>query len=296
MKWWLMPLLIVVVAAAIGHSWHMDTLLWQVWTQPAKPASAADFALGAYRVEVEARPINGVTEGLSALTFNRDTQHLWAATRNGATLLELDLSGKLRRTVRLHGVSGVEGLTHVKGNRYVIVDERQQRLLLIDVPPLAKSIDVTNAPALIVGHGVNTNKGIDGLAWDQPRQRLLVVKKRAPLRVMAVEGFADVGPGGSTDIYTTELSPTDSTAYPLRDLSSVSTLGASGHILLLSDESRLVAEYSDQGKLVSMMGLWRGMSGLQNSIRQAQGLAVDNHRRLYLVSPPNLFYRFVPTR
>src|SRR5690606_35178138 len=66
------------------------------------------------------------------------------------------------------------------------------------------------------------------------------------------------------------------------------------HLLLLSDESRMVVEYDQQGVPVSMLGLRRGSHGLARSIPQAEGLAIDSQRRVYIASEPNLFYRFVP--
>jgi uncharacterized protein YjiK len=36
----------------------------------------------------------------------------------------------------------------------------------------------------------------------------------------------------------------------------------------------------------------RGRHGLQRSVPQAEGLASDEQGNLYLVSEPNLFYRF----
>ena len=56
----------------------------------------------------------------------------------------------------------------------------------------------------------------------------------------------------------------------------------------------MVVEYSPDGQPLSMLGLRRGFHGLQRTIPQAEGLAIDSQRRIYVVSEPNLFYRFVP--
>lgn len=80
----------------------------------------------------------------------------------------------------------------------------------------------------------------------------------------------------------------------LSDLSSLTTDVVSGHLLLLSDESRMVVEYSPDGQALSMLGLRRGFHGLSRTVPQAEGLAIDSQRRIYVVSEPNLFYRFVP--
>ncbi|HHJ4328591.1 TPA: SdiA-regulated domain-containing protein, partial [Klebsiella pneumoniae] len=78
----------------------------------------------------------------------------------------------------------------------------------------------------------------------------------------------------------------------LRDLSSLDYHRPSGHLLVLSDESRLVLELDVQGRPLSALSLLRGQHGLRRSVPQAEGLASDGQGRLYLVSEPNLFYVF----
>ena len=81
----------------------------------------------------------------------------------------------------------------------------------------------------------------------------------------------------------------------VNDLSSLTLHEASGHLLLLSDRSKLVVEYDADGNPISMLPLWRGFRGLKASVPQAEGVALDSDGRLYIVSEPNLFYRFVAT-
>jgi uncharacterized protein YjiK len=60
----------------------------------------------------------------------------------------------------------------------------------------------------------------------------------------------------------------------------------------LSDESRLLVEYDADRELIGIMPLWRGWHGLDRSIPQAEGGTVDPEGNIYIVSEPNLFYRF----
>jgi len=41
-----------------------------------------------------------------------------------------------------------------------------------------------------------------------------------------------------------------------------------------------------------MMPLWRGFHGLQRKVPQPEGLAVGPNGAIYVLSEPNLFYRF----
>ncbi|MNR08668.1 hypothetical protein D3C85_1248360 [compost metagenome] len=63
-------------------------------------------------------------------------------------------------------------------------------------------------------------------------------------------------------------------------------------MLALSDESRLILELDVSGRPLSTMSLGKGRQGLQKTVPQAEGIAVDDDGTLYLVSEPNLFYVF----
>ena len=66
----------------------------------------------------------------------------------------------------------------------------------------------------------------------------------------------------------------------------------SGHLLALSDESGLILELDVNGRPLSTMSLSKGRQGLQKTVPQAEGIAMDDDGTLYLVSEPNLFYVF----
>lgn len=44
--------------------------------------------------------------------------------------------------------------------------------------------------------------------------------------------------------------------------------------------------------IVNFIGLNPGLNGLNDQIPQAEGVTVDNEGNLYIVSEPNLLYRF----
>jgi uncharacterized protein YjiK len=47
-----------------------------------------------------------------------------------------------------------------------------------------------------------------------------------------------------------------------------------------------------EGKVISFRSLARGFAGLQKGIPQAEGVNIDEDGYLYVISEPNLFYRF----
>ena len=78
----------------------------------------------------------------------------------------------------------------------------------------------------------------------------------------------------------------------VRDLSSLQYDERSGHLLALSDESRLILELDVDGRPLTTLSLSKGRQGLQKTVPQAEGIAMDDDGTLYLVSEPNLFYVF----
>nr|ART35410.1 A233 [uncultured bacterium] len=59
-------------------------------------------------------------------------------------------------------------------------------------------------------------------------------------------------------------------------MSSVVFDQQSGHLILLSDESKLLIEMTDEGKVVSFRSLERGFAGLLKGIPQAEGATIDD--------------------
>lgn len=295
MKRYLLPaalVLLLLVAGGTLHYLHLDVLLWQNWKLNRQPMPEQAFNLGRYRVDIEALPITELDDDLSALTYNEDSNTLFGVINGNALIIELSLDGELLRSIRVNGVQDMEGLTHVAGNRYVIAEERKRRILEVEISDDAVELDVSGAPSLTVSMGDQDNKGLEGLSWDSERQRLMVVKERDPMQVLAITGFVGQPDGASISISSEPSLPAESLF--MNDLSSLTADSRSGHLLLLSDESHMVVEYSAAGKPLSLLGLWRGMSGLSRTVPQAEGLAVDSQRRIYVVSEPNLFYRFAP--
>ncbi|WP_185267686.1 SdiA-regulated domain-containing protein [Halopseudomonas xiamenensis] len=298
MKRYLLPaalVLLLLVAGGTLHYLHLDVLLWQNWKLNRQPMPAQAFNLGRYRVDIEALPIPELDDDLSALTYNSDSDTLFGLLNGEPLIVELSLDGQLLRRIWVEGVSDMEGLTHIGGNRYVIAEEHRHRLLQIEIAPDAVELDVSGAPSLTIDLGGDDNKSLEGLSWDEQHQRLLVVKERDPLQALVVTGFANQDSGASAISISLEPTLSPDRLF-MRDLSSLTLDSQTRHLLLLSDQSHMVVEYGADGTPLSLLGLWRGMSGLRRTIPQAEGLAIDSQRRVYVVSEPNLFYRFIPAK
>ena len=285
----LLPLLVLLALA--GQEWRLFERAWfsvQEWRHAAE-WQGRSLWLPDYRVTVEAQVIDGLSDDVSALTYDPDRRSLFTVTNQRAELIELSLAGKILRRMPLTGFGDAEAVEYISPGIYVISDERAQRLFKVHVDDNTRWLDAADSEQLSLGLGLNGNKGFEGLAYDSQGQRLFVAKERDPLRILEITGFP--GDEQRLNLQVTDDQRRDRRLF-VRDLSSLQFDERSGHLLALSDESRLVIELDLAGRPISTLSLLRGMHGLKRSVPQAEGLAMDEQGTLYLVSEPNLFYVF----
>ena len=285
----LLPLLVLLALA--GQEWRLFERAWfsvQEWRHAAE-WQGRSLWLPDYRVTVEAQVIDGLSDDVSALTYDPDRRSLFTVTNQRAELIELSLAGKILRRMPLTGFGDAEAVEYISPGIYVISDERAQRLFKVHVDDNTRWLDAADSEQLSLGLGLNGNKGFEGLAYDSQGRRLFVAKERDPLRILEITGFP--GDEQRLNLQVTDDQRRDRRLF-VRDLSSLQFDESSGHLLALSDESRLVIELDLDGRPISTLSLLRGMHGLKRSVPQAEGLAMDEQGTLYLVSEPNLFYVF----
>ena len=291
-RWlWATPLVVGILVAAyfklpaLGYHWFRTSSNSAQWQQGA-------LWLPDYRVTVEALPIDGLTRNLSGLTFNTETGTLFAIINRPPQIAELTTAGRLLRIVDIEGARDPEDLAHVQGNTYVVVDELSQSLYWVQIGPASRRISTAGAPMLRLGVGDAHNMGFEGVCWDRRHARMFVVKEKLPLSVLVVRGLDGTGPPAGAAVEIGEWKSWHDASLFMSDLSAITVHEPTGHVLLLSDESALLVEYTADGQPVSILPLWRGFHGLQRKVPQPEGVAVGPDGTIYLVSEPNLFYRF----
>lgn len=284
-------LLVVLPLLWAGQQWRVFERGWftvQEWRHAAEWRERSLW-LPDYQVVIEAQPIAGLEDDVSALTYDPERRSLFSVTNHKAELIELSLEGKVLRRIPLVGFGDAEAVEYIGPGTYVISDERAQRLFKVHVDERTRWLDAADSEQLSLGLGLNGNKGFEGLAYDSQGRRLFVAKERDPLRILEITGFPSAEQ--RLNLHVADDLKRDRRLF-VRDLSSLQFDERSGHLLALSDESRLVVELDVDGRPISTLSLLRGMHGLNRSVPQAEGLALDEAGELYLVSEPNLFYRF----
>ncbi|WP_407294527.1 SdiA-regulated domain-containing protein [Stutzerimonas zhaodongensis] len=283
----------LLLGIAAGQHYQLFERGWfhlSQWYQAGERPNAS-LGLQDYHAVTQAKPVAGIADDLSALTYDPDRQSLMAVTNGNPQLLELSLDGELLRSITLTGFGDPEAIEYISRGVYVISDERLQRLLRVEIDEQTKSIDAANVQQFSLGIEQNGNKGFEGLAFDGGAERLFVAKERDPVRIYEITGFPYADDGQPLAVHVSEDRERDADLF-VRDLSSLQYDEQSGHLLALSDESRLVVELDTEGKPISSLALTAGKHGLDRDVPQAEGIAMGPEGTLYLVSEPNLFYVF----
>ena len=258
------------------------------WQTGAEEQSHA-LRLGDYWATIQGLPIAGIDAEVSALTYDSDRKSLVGLTNQDPHLFELSLSGQLLRKLPLVGFSDPESIVYIRPNVYVIADERKQRLIKIELSDHTTVIEAAQAEHLTLALDAGGNKGFEGLAYDAAGQRLFVAQERDPIQILEVRGFPFT-PGQSAVQVTNDEARNK--RLQVRDLSGLQYSAKYDHLLVLSDQSQMVLELNTQNEPIGGLLLRQGLNGLTENVPQAEGIALDDAGRLYIVSEPNLFYRF----
>ena len=266
------------------HTWFKVNRLWQL-------ANPAAINLGEYRAVLQGQVIEGLEDDVSALTYDPLRKSLFTVTNKNAELVELSLDGRIVRRIALVGFGDAEAVEFIDANTYAIADEREQRLFKVRLDDNTQVLNAREAEQLTLGIHLRGNKGFEGLAYDSVGKRLFVAKERDPMLIYEVRGFPQDNPQMPSAIHVVTNARRDARLF-VRDLSSLQFDERSGHLLALSDESRLLLELDIDGRPISTLSLKKGRHGLKKTVPQAEGVAMDDEGTLYVVSEPNLFYVF----
>jgi len=285
----LLSLIVLGLLATAGQYYRLFERGWFNFSQWRHGVSEQAIDLSQYRVTVDAREIQGL-KNVSALTFDPERRTLFTLTNKNSEVVELSLAGEILRRIPMTGFGDPEAIEYISPGTYVISDERQQRLIKVHLDDATKALDARDAEQMSLALGPSSNLGFEGLAYDPQGQRLFVAKERRPMLIFEVKGFPytqDAAPA----VHVVRDNERDARLF-VRDLSSLHYDTGSGHLLALSDESRLALEIDVDGRPTSSLSLNKGAHGLRDNIPQAEGIAMDDEGALYVVSEPNLFYQF----
>ncbi|WP_191831205.1 SdiA-regulated domain-containing protein [Pseudomonas fluorescens] len=287
LRWstWLAAAAIIGYGVAIAMHWDDRGLLWLQERFESPVEQQASIWLPDYQVDIDAKVLPGMEDDeASDLTYNPVSKTLFAVMGKNPFLVELNLQGDVLRKMPLEGWSNPEGVAVLEGGRLAIVDERDHSLTIVTLTADTRSLNIADFPQYDLGPSENQNKAFEAIAWDPRQQRIVLGEERPPaLFTWSSDGHSPLA-GDKQPLPNEELD--------LRNLSALGIDPRTGHMLVLSADSNMLLELDENGEQVSFMTLLGGFNGLNKRIPRAEGVAMDEQGNLYIVSEPNLFYRF----
>ncbi|MCU0116895.1 SdiA-regulated domain-containing protein [Pseudomonas sp. B2M1-30] len=291
MRWysWLLLVAAAVYGLAFVMHWDDRGVLW-VLERFESPAERSESVwLPDYRAVIDAKLLPGMEKDeASDLSYNPQTKTLFSVMGKNPFLVELTLQGDVLRKMPLVGWSNPEGVTVMENGLMAIVDEREHLLTIVKVDANTRELNVADFPKYDLGPSKNQNKAFEAVAWDKRNQQLLLGEERPPAL------FTWKSDGSQT--LAGDKRKLDSDELDIRNLSALAIDPRTGHTLVLSADSHLLLELDEKGEQVSFMTLLGGFNGLKSTIPRAEGVTMDEAGTLYMVSEPNLFYRFEKQR
>lgn len=291
LPWYAWSLLAAGAFYWLAHAMHWDDrgLLWASERLESPAQRQESIWLPDYHAVIDAKVLPGMEEDeASDLTYNPQTKTLFAIMGKHPFLVELTLQGDVLRKMPLVGWSNPEGVAYMENGLMAITDERKHTLSIIQVDADTRELNSTDFPHYDLGPSKNQNKGFEGVAWDPRNQQLALGEERPPALFTWKSDGSQLLKGNKQIHASDELD--------LRNLSALAIDPRTGHSLLLSADSHLLLELDDAGEQVSFMTLLGGFNGIKDTIPRAEGVALDESGNLYMVSEPNLFYRFEKQR
>ena len=244
--------------------------------------------LNRYRLALGPYVIEGVTDDASGLAYSLDTRTLYVVINGSEEIVELDLKGKRKRLIRLKGFEDTEGLVWIKGNRFAVLEERRRHLVLVNINAQTTFVNHAKSATFLIDPVPANNHGIEGVSYDPARDRFFIVKEKKPRKIYEVRLLNEAQ--GKADI--TNPWDIEKSGFHFDDLAGIHYHDGTGHLLLLSDESKCIVECTVEGREISRLSLRGGSAGLEYTIGQPEGITMDEEGNLYICSEPNLLYVF----
>jgi uncharacterized protein YjiK len=259
-KMWLIP---TILAALFASSiLARDTLTCRL-----RPAEVL-------QVLLPPTALTGIPKNLSGLTWNAETGTLFAVTNEPEIVFELTPEGRVLRSIALRGFKDTEGITHIEGTLFALVEERRGLLTVIRIPAEATAVDHDQATTLSLGKSKPKNKGFESLSYDPAARTLTTMREGKPYATLAVSLDEDFRPGAVRRDRLPDLC-VDDVASLVQD--------PDGTMWVLSEASSRIVHLDRKGRELRRFDLQNGAQSFR-----AEGITRSPDGRIFVVGEPDI--------
>ncbi len=240
-----------------------------------------------------------IEDDLSGITYNPMTNTLFAVTNGGVygsiyeAIYEVNLNGTIINTFNLidnsePGVTGdnfddTEGIVHLYGRTFAVVEEQKGRIAIIDLPITATAIDYDDADIIqLPPDGWGNNNGIEGISYDPVTDQFHIVRESKKYYIV--------------DMPTTfpEYNPTvtirEATDKPFTFLSEAAGIHYVGLTPAFANtdaaNNRLIVDEIGQ-RVIEVNAAYDTLGQLSFDERGYEGITMDNNGTIYIVQEIN---------
>ena len=252
-----------------------------VWAAAACAAGGqmASRRLEHYRLWAGPFRVPSVHDNLSGIAWNPATKSLFCILNGPETVVEITPDGKLKSRFTLRQCHDTEGIAVVGPGRLAVIEEARRKLRIVPIPKRGPARNTRGSEeALLIERSVTGNNGLEGVAYDPDGRRFFICREKHPKQLYQVA----LPPQGLplAKAVVTKLWTFEQRTINIGDASGLHYDRATGHLIVVSHESRCVLEVTLEGRELGRLRL-RGLP-------QAEGVTFDDAGTLYVVSEPNL--------
>jgi len=243
----------------------------------------ASLDLERYQPDTDVIAIEGIDWNLSGVAWWPGHDSLLAVINSPAGLAHISTEGRLIHAIDLP-INDPEGIVMIDA-QHGYVSSEPGALVPIEVRlDDEQGLRVEFGAVIEVGEQFMGNNGLEGVTYDAERRRLYTVKERQPAALYQIDLPAEDAPEAEPVVRRLLVFAPDT--VDLSDAAGCVFDPKTGHLLVLSQEDRLLVEMTLEGREISRRSL--------NALVQPEGVTADDAGNLYIVGEPDQFVRFAP--
>ena len=227
--------------------------------------------------------INEIEKNLSGITYNENTDTLFAITNSPRDIYELDKSGNILRKISLKGFKDTEDITYIKDNIFAILDEELSSIFIVEIDNNTKVVYRENSlKEFNIDYRYFENFGLEGISYDNIEDEFYIVNERNPKKIISIKGFMT-----DSNIKINDNEELEFNNVYLSDFSAIHFDKVMRRLYILSDESKILGRVDDKKKFSKYLDL--SNDKISSQMTNPEGITKDKEGNFYIVGEPNLF-------